>query len=344
MTEPPNLLTGPPIVSFSSTMDALSDVLRLVGLNGGVFMEAEFTEPWAVSGQLQPTLCRPFMTQPEHVICFHFLLEGACTLQADKGEACDLSAGEVVVLPRNDIHTFRSARGRGPVDIGELLRFPNELGVAAIRHGGGGARTRMICGFLGGNAQLRPLLANLPAIVVLPLSALPNGDWMAQTFAYAAKTMAKGDPGAATVLAKVSELMFVEAIRRHLTQMPEGRGGWLSGLRDPAVGRALALMHTEIRRDWRSETLARAVNLSRSTFAERFTRLIGEPPMRYLISWRMQVAAQKLRETRLSIAEIAFEVGYESEAAFARAFRRELGQPPAAWRRSAVAAETGRAG
>jgi transcriptional regulator GlxA family with amidase domain len=134
--------------------------------------------------------------------------------------------------------------------------------------------------------------------------------------------------------------MFVEAVRRHLGLLPPEQTGWLAGLRDPAVGRALALLHTQIDRGWTSEGLAHAVNLSRSIFADRFTRLIGVPPMRYLLNWRMQVAMQRLRETRQPVAQIAFGVGYESEAAFTRAFRRELGQPPAAWRRLEGAATT----
>ena len=134
-------------------------------------------------------------------------------------------------------------------------------------------------------------------------------------------------------MAKMSELLFVEAVRRHLAELPPGQTGWLCGLRDPVIGRALSLLHTRITQHWTAEALAREVNMSRSAFADRFTALVGAPPMRYLTSWRMQVAANKLRDTRQNIAQIAFDVGYESEAAFTRAFRREMGQPPAAWRR-----------
>ena len=155
---------------------------------------------------------------------------------------------------------------------------------------------------------------------------------MARTFEYATATLAEDHGGAAAVIAKASELMFVEVVRRHLDGLPPEETGWLAGLRDPAVGRALALVHAGVNQDWTTDALARDVNLSRSAFADRFTKLIGVPPMRYLLKWRMQVAMQKLRETRLPIAQIAFDVGYDSEAAFTRAFRRETGQPPAAWR------------
>jgi AraC-like DNA-binding protein len=317
-------------------MDALSDVLRIVGLTGGVFMEAEFTEPWSVVGKVAPELCRPFMAQPEHVVCFHYVLEGRFVLRLGDGTSSEVGAGEVVMLPRNDVHVFGSAAGIAPVSAGQLIQAPEALGVARITHGGGGARTRMVCGFLGGNSQLHPMLASLPALMTIAPDSLPGGEWMARTFSYAAQTMADGDPGAATVLAKMSELLFVEAVRRHLSALPPETTGWLAGLRDPAVGRALSLLHAQLEEDWTTDSLARSVQLSRSAFAERFTTLIGMPPMRYLTTWRMQVAMQKLRETRMNIAQIAFSVGYDSEAAFTRAFRRELGLPPAAWRRTAA--------
>ncbi len=314
-------------------MDALSDVLRFVGLTGGVFMDAEFTEPWSISGKVAPELCRPFMVQPEYVVCFHYVVEGALKLTLEDGASRQVRAGEVVMLARNDRHVLGSASSLAPIGLGEVIQPPEAFGVARIVHGGGGPRTRMVCGFLGGNAHLHPLLAALPPVMTLELAALPSGDWMGRTFAYAAQSLDKGDPGAATVMAKMSELLFVEAVRRYLAALPREETGWLAGLRDPAVGRALSLMHARLSEDWTAGALAREVNLSRSAFADRFTTLIGVPPMRYLLNWRMQVATQKLRETRQTIAQIAFEVGYESEAAFTRAFRREFGAPPAAWRR-----------
>ena len=210
---------------------------------------------------------------------------------------------------------------------------PTAWACARIDHGGGGEECLIVCGFLGGDAQLQPLIATLPPLMKMAVRDTPGGDWIAQSFRYGARQLADGDPGAATIMAKMSELLFVEAVRRYLTTMPEERTGFLAGLRDPAVGKALALLHTQVARAWTAEDLAGAVNLSRSAFAERFTSLIGQPPMTYLTNWRMQVAAQKLREGRLSIGQIAFDIGYEFEAAFTRAFKRELGAPPAAWRK-----------
>lgn len=315
-------------------MDALSDVLRVVGLTGGVFMEAELTAPWRIAGRMSPEYCSPFMTPPPLVIAFHYVTEGRFSIEFEDGTAGEVRAGEVILLPRNDLHFFGSGGTAPTIEAGTLIQPPQEFGVAKMLYlGGGGERTRMVCGFLGGSMQLHPLLANLPPIIVLPLAELPSGEWMARTFSYAAQTLADGDPGAGAVMARMSELLFVEAVRRHLATLPPERTGWLAGLKDPAIGRALSLMHARLNEDWTADALAHEVNMSRSAFAERFTTLIGVPPMRYLTSWRIQVAAQKLRETRLTIAQIAYEVGYESEAAFTRAFRREVGAPPATWRR-----------
>ena len=318
-------------------MDALSEVLRGVGLTGGVFVEAEFTAPWWVAGQMAREYCRPFMEPPEQIVCFHYVVEGDFEIHIDGGDAARLRAGQIVMLPMNDLHYFGSAKSRTPVNTADLMQVSPE-GIARLEYGGGGERTRLVCGFLGGNAQLRPMLSGLPRLLVLDVATLPAGDWMRRTFAYAAQTLSAGDPGAGSVLAKMSELLFVEAIRQYLRSLPETQTGWFAGLRDPVVGKALALMHAEVGKPWTAEALADAVGLSRSAFADRFTALIGVPPMRYLTQWRMQVARTRLRETRASIAAIAFDVGYESEAAFARAFRREVGAPPGAWRKDGAGA------
>ena len=316
-------------------MDALSDVLRVVGLTGGVFMDAEFSEPWWVAGQVAPELCRPFMAQPAQVVSFHYVVEGGFELRLEGEPPCTVIAGEAVLMPRNDLHVFGSHRNRPPVDMRELIKPPGLSGLVKVTHGGGGARTRLVCGFLGGNEQMHPLLASLPAVMKIDIAGMAGGDWIGRTFSYAAQTLGDGDPGAATVVAKLSELLFVESIRRYLAGLPREETGWLAGLRDPAIGRALSLLHGRVAEDWTSEALAREVNMSRSTFADRFTALLGQPPMRYLTAWRMQLARHSLTETRRTVAQIAFEVGYESEAAFNRAFHRECGSPPATWRRQA---------
>jgi AraC-like DNA-binding protein len=314
-------------------MDALSDMLRVVGLTGGIFLDARFTAPWCIAGQVSPDLCAPFMAPPSRLVCFHFIVEGNCFIEVSGNEPMAAGEGEVVLLSRNELHKIGSDLRLQPTPAGDIMLSPEGAGVSRIEHGGDGDRCAMVCGFLGGDAQLEPLLKTLPSLLKLKVRDTPGGEWIAQSFRYGAQQLVNGDPGAATIMSKMSELLFVEAVRRHLTTMPEAQTGFLAGLRDPAVGKALALMHTQVARDWTAEDLADAVNLSRSAFAERFTTLMGQPPMRYLTGWRMQVAGHRLREGRQTIAQIAFDVGYESEAAFARAFKREVGMPPAAWRK-----------
>lgn len=326
-------MTDPPPRIQIHPMDALSDLLRAVGLTGGVFIDAEFSAPWCLSGKVLPDFCKSFMDAPERVVAFHYVVEGDFVLTLESGLSWRLGGGEVVLLPHNDLHVFANEAGIPPVSVAQLMESSKSPGISRIVYGGGGACTHMICGFLGGAVQLHPLLAGLPPVMTLNLASLPSGDWMARTFDYAARTLRDGDPGAAAVAARASELMFIEALRRHIATLPPNETGWLAGLRDPAIGRALSLMHADIRNDWTTQMLAYEAHLSRSAFADRFTALLGVPPMHYLTNWRMQVAMQKLRETRLTIAQIAFLVGYESEASFTRAFRREVGSPPANWRR-----------
>ena len=323
-------------------MDALSDALRVMGLTGGVFLEASFTSPWCVVGKIGAEHCRPYLSTPTQVICFHFVVEGRCLARIENQPACELVAGDVVLFPRNDPHLLGSALGLQAVPISKLIQPATGLELPRIAHGGGGETTRLVCGFLGGEALLNPLLVALPAILRISLSDIPGGDWMARSFVYAASDLAYGGPGAATVMSKMSELLFVETIRHFLAHEPPERTGWLASLRDPAVGRALSLLHSHPERNWTTEDLADQVHLSRSAFAERFTTLLGQPPMRYLTVWRMQLAARSLRQGRGSIAQIAYDCGYESEATFTRAFKREFGTPPSTWRKNISNGEAAR--
>lgn len=314
-------------------MDALSDVLRVVRLTDGVFLDARFTAPWSLSGRVELKDFEPFLASPEDVIGFHYVVEGRLMAQVEDGPSVELKQGEIVLLPRNATHILASALDLRPEPAKDIVMQPPGAGIFSVQYGGGGEETHIVCGYLGSDGAKNPLLAALPKMLTLNVGDTPGGAWIAQSFAYAAQQLGTSEAGAATVISKLSELMFVEAVRRYIDGLAPQETGWLAGLRDPAVGRALALLHTRPAADWTADGLASAVNMSRSAFAERFTQLIGTPPKRYLINWRMQLAANKLRDTRQSIAQIAFDVGYESEAAFTRAFRREMGQPPAAWRK-----------
>jgi AraC-like DNA-binding protein len=193
----------------------------------------------------------------------------------------------------------------------------------------------LTAGYLGhDSAEENPVISTLPPLLKLDAEQGGAAEWIRSTFQFAAEEVAAGRPGSETVLAKLSELLFVEAVRRYAQALPQGQTGWLAGLRDPYVARALALLHHNIARPWNVDDLSREVGLSRSALADRFTGLIGMPPMHYIASWRMQVATQKLRNTSASVAQVADSVGYGSEAAFSRAFKKAFGTGPAAWRRS----------
>jgi AraC-like DNA-binding protein len=314
-------------------MDALSEVLRVIRLTGGVFLEASFTAPWSITARIGPEDCRPFMAQPASIVAFHYVLDGRMLLQVESNASIEVGAGAIVLLPHNDTHTLASEPGLPPVDANLLVQMVREGALARIDHGGGGAATNIICGFVGSEARRHPLLDALPRLLNLDLNGRHGADWIATSFGFAAREVAAARPGSATVLARLSELLFVEAVREYVAGLPAERQGWLAGLRDPAVGRTLALIHARPEHPWTAEALATEAFLSRSAFAERFTSLVGVPPMSYLTAWRMQVAAQALREGRRSIAQIATAVGYESEATFARAFKREMSVSPGEYRR-----------
>jgi len=318
-------------------MDALSDVLRVAHLTGGVFLHADFFAPWCMSARVAPEHCGPALGPNAHLILYHYVVEGDLRIQIEGENDKDLviEAGEVVLLPRNDPHLMGSDLSLPPVAGRDIIRPPTNGGLASIHHGGGGGRTRMICGFLGcAGGERNPVISTLPPLLKLNVEQAGAAEWIRSTFHYAAEELSAGRPGSETVLAKLSELLFVEAVRRYAEALPDGQTGWLAGLREPSVARALALLHGDIVRRWTVDDLSREVGLSRSALADRFIRLIGTPPMHYLASWRMQVAAQKLRNTSASLAQIAEMIGYDSEAAFSRAFKKTFGTAPATWRRS----------
>jgi AraC-like DNA-binding protein len=271
------------------------------------------------------------------LIIYHYVIEGDLRIrvEGEDGDGFTLGAGEVVLLPRNDLHLMGSDLSLPPVAGTEIIQPPQNGGLYSIHYGGNGGRTRMVCGFLGcASAEGNPVISTLPPLLRFNVEQGGAADWIRSTFQYAAEEVSAGRPGSETVLAKLSELLFVEAVRRYAEALPDDQTGWLAGLRDPHVARALALLHGDITRRWTVDDLGREVGLSRSALADRFIRLLGVPPIQYLANWRMQVATQKLRSTNASLAQIAEIVGYDSEAAFSRAFKKAIGAAPATWRRS----------
>ena len=318
-------------------MDALSDVLRVVHLTGGVFLHADFFAPWCVAARVAPEHCAPAVGSASHLITYHYVVEGNLRIrvQGEDGEGILVEAGEVILLPRNDLHLMGSDLSLPPVAGSDIIHPPKDGGLFSIHHGGAGKPTRMVCGFLGcAGAEGNPVISTLPPLLKLNVGQGGAAEWIRSTFQHAAREVSAGRPGSETVLAKLSELLFVEAVRRYAESLPDGQTGWLAGLRDAHVARALALLHHDVTRRWTVDDLGREVGLSRSALADRFNHLIGLPPMHYLGSWRMQIAAHRLRNTNASLAQVAELVGYDSEAAFSRAFKKAFGTAPATWRRS----------
>lgn len=313
-------------------IDPLSQVLGSVRLTGGVFLEARFTAPWCTAAQITPDDIRPFVERPAQIIAYHFVVDGRLLCAVNGESPVEIAAGEVVLLPRNDPHTLGSAPGVPAIRADTLIRPGGNGGPWQIDHGGGGAPTRIVCGFLATDEVHNPLIATLPRLLKLDIRNGASRDWVEASVRFAARELAAGKLASSTTMSRLSELLFVEAVRDYATGAEEGRPGWLGGLKDPQVGRALALLHGRIDSAWTTEQLAREVSMSRSAFNERFTALVGMPPIRYLTYWRLQLAREKLRDGRQNIAQIAHAVGYESEVAFNRAFKREFGEPPARWR------------
>jgi AraC family transcriptional regulator, alkane utilization regulator len=218
--------------------------------------------------------------------------------------------------------------------LAEMLPTPKQGEVMSVRHGGEGEATRTICGFLACDPHLcRPILSALPRIFRVGIRAGPSGEWLEGSLRHSLAEAVSTRPGADVVLARLSEVLFVETLLRYIEGLPPGQTGWLAGLRDPLVGHALKLLHREPARAWTVDELAHEVGCSRSVLAERFTQYLGQPPIQYLTRWRLTLAASRLRSGSASLARVAEAVGYESEAAFNRAFKREFGVPPARWRR-----------
>lgn len=314
-------------------MDDLSEVLRVVALGGGVFLDAEFTEPFAFIGKAARSLCTGVAVSGE-LICFHYIIEGGFHVSIEGGAEAFVGAGQTVMLPRNPMHVLASRKGLLPTSGAQIEA--DGPGVPKLRHGGGGAMTRVVCGFLAGNELLQAIVSTLPDLLVLDVASLPNGQWIADSFRLAAQTQADPEPGSSLILTKMSELLFLESLRRHLMSAPAEDRGWAAGLRDPAIRRALSLLHARATDHWTADDLAAELGMSRSAFATRFTSVMGMPPMRYLTRWRMRLAANTLTARIKSVSEVAYDLGYSSEAAFTRAFRREFGSPPGEWRRAAA--------
>lgn len=316
-------------------MDVLSEVLRVVRLKGALFFNAEFSAPWCVSTS-RSTAITPYLS-PEagHLIIYHFLTEGRAYARLKEGRREELIAGDIVIFPHGDAHVLGNGSPEKPVD--SLHMFAKNLtqGLKLVRFGGGGTLTRFVCGFMACEPRLSEVfLAGLPKMLKVHVTNEPSGQWLENSIRFSVDALNGSNAGSGLVLAKLSEVLFVETLRHYINALPPDQIGWLAGARDPIIGQALALLHKEPAEPWTISNLARRVGLSRTRLAERFRHLLGEPPMAYLAQWRLKLGAEILQSTEDSVAEVAAAVGYGSEAAFNRAFKREFDCPPAQFRRN----------
>jgi AraC-like DNA-binding protein len=317
-------------------VDVLSDVLRAVRLTGAVYFDFELSSPWVAEAPPSREIAAKVMPGAQRVIEYHLIARGACWGHAVGKDPIRLREGDLIVFPQGDPHVLSSAPGmRAEPDMSAFARRNTPLPMFYELGGNGPDRARVVCCFLGcDDHPYNPLLAALPDVIHLSAGEpQPAGGWLATLMGIAVRESGSKRAGSENVLARLSELMFVETIRQYLEALPPAQTGWLAGLRDPMVGQALAALHGEPREAWTVERLAHVVGLSRSVLAERFTGLVGRPPMQYLALWRMQLASRLLLDGG-HVGTVAAAVGYESEAAFSRAFKKLVGQAPATWRRS----------
>jgi AraC-like DNA-binding protein len=321
------------------TTDALSDVLKTVRLTGAAFFDVVAKAPWVAESPRRDLILPKVLPGAGHLIAYHVLTEGRCFANIVGQQPIAIEAGEVIVFTRCDPHVLSSNPGmRTDPPAAEALdaAASSQLPFFVSLGERGPISARLVCGYLACDAQpFNPLLDNLPPVITARDSEDEGTPWLGQFIRLATTESSDKRAGGESVLAKLSELMFIEVVRRHLSHMPPEQAGWLAGLRDPFVGKALSLLHARPERSWTIEELGKDVGLSRSVLAERFVDLVGMPPMQYLARWRMQIASGLLDGGNTNIATVAAKIGYGSEAAFSRAFKKIVGVPPSDWRRGA---------
>jgi AraC-like DNA-binding protein len=320
-------------------MDVLSEVLKAVKLDGALFFNAEFSSPWCFRSPASRTAAPYLSADSRHVIIYHLVTEGRGYIRLERDETISslmLTSGDIVVVAHGDPHIMGNGPPIPPVDSMRELQRVLSQGLKLSRHGGGGELTKVVCGYMACDPQLSGVfLAGLPALWKINIRHEGTGQWLEQSIRYWVDNAEVALPGGKAVMARLSEVLFIETLRRYIALLPPQQTGWLAGVRDPEVGKALALLHRMPAQPWTTGGLAEEVGVSRSVLAERFQRYLSEGPMAYLARWRLSLGAHKLATTTSSVVEIAGDVGYESESAFNRAFKREFGLPPARFRSQA---------
>jgi AraC-like DNA-binding protein len=315
-------------------MDAFSEILSGVKLSGALFFSAEFSAPWGFSAPAASKFADQLAPGAAHLVLYHFLIDGAAFVQMNDEPAIELKPGDIVIFPHGDPHNMTSGKGaKAPFPSYGINSKIKARDLSPLQAGGGGDTARFVCGYMTCDPYLsRPILNGLPSVFKVNIRTDRSGQWLENSILHLVDEAASGSVGSEAMLAKLSEALFVDTLRRYVVGLPKHQLGWLTGSRDPIVGKSLGLLHSRIAHPWTIADLADEVGISRSALVERFTRYLSEPPMTYLTRWRLQLAARSLESTSRGVAEIAADVGYESEAAFNRAFKREYGQPPGRYR------------
>jgi AraC-like DNA-binding protein len=317
-------------------MDTLSDLLSSMRLSGGVFLDGVMRGPWSILSELTREDCRAyFRDAPSYIIAYHYVRAGEMSCQINDDPPVPVGPGEIVILPRNLPHLLHGVVPGEPVRGHELIEEPDADGLYRVRIDGNGEETSIYCGFLGSTTPENMLLQSLPPIMVIGLDDAQESDWIRRSLEFAVRGLSKDSP---EMVGKLAEGLFAEAVRRYVQALPPGEAGWLAGLNDPAVGKTIALIHSRYAEALTLEGLAKEAGVSKTVLGDRFRALLGESPMQYFARWRMHIAAEMLRRERQNACSVAYSVGFNSEAAFNRAFKREFGLPPAAWQRSQSAA------
>jgi AraC-like DNA-binding protein len=314
-------------------MDLLSEVLKIVRLDGALFYNGEFSAPWSIRSPASSVVA-PYVTAgARHLILYHLLTEGRAYIRLEDGPPVPLAAGDIVIFPHGDPHIMGNGGPIPPADIaGELARVFSQ-GLKLSRAGGGGEITRFVCGYLACDPHVsRALLGALPRLLRVEIGNDAAGKWLEDSIRFSVTETGESRAGGEAVRARLSEVLLVEALRRYISVLPAEATGWLAGARDAQIGAVLSMLHRDPARSWTLQNLARATGISRSVLAERFQQCVGDGPIAYLTRWRLQLAAQQLAVSSHGVARIAADVGYRSEAAFNRAFKREFGVPPARFR------------
>ena len=316
-------------------MDALSAALGSVRMTGAIFFAAEFSAPWGFAAPHARQTAPVLAPGTERLINYHLVIDGKAWVQIPDEPDLLVQAGEIVIIPHGDAHVFCNGSPNTMLDGAMALREHKIGQLSSLRWGGGGETTRFVCGFLGCERHAdRLFLAGLPKTIKVDIRGDATGAWLENSIRHLVADTVPGEPGSEILLSKMAEALIIETLRRYMKTLPADQIGWLAGARDQVVGAALAQLHQRPSDPWTLPLLAEASGSSRSVLAERFERLLGEPPLAYLARWRMQLAARKLETTRASVLQIALDVGYESEAAFCRAFRRQFDSPPAKYRKA----------